>query len=50
MLSAFLALVAAAFLLIAFGGLSTGMDMTIAILLVILSAGFSYGKAKRRRK
>jgi hypothetical protein len=46
----FLVLVAAVFLLIAFAGFSTSVDMTIAILLVILSAGFSYGTAKRRRK
>jgi len=46
----YLVLVAAIFLLIAFAGFSTSVDMSIAILLVILSAGFSYGTAKRRRQ
>jgi uncharacterized membrane protein YoaK (UPF0700 family) len=46
----YLVLVAAVFLLIAFAGFSTSVDMSIAILLVILSAGFSYATAKRRRK
>jgi len=46
----YLVLVAAVFLLIAFADFSTSVDMSLAILLVILSAGFSYGTAKRRRK
>ncbi|MDP3131099.1 MAG: hypothetical protein Q8N15_07205 [Bacillota bacterium] len=48
-LAVYVLLVAAIFLLIAFAGFSTNVNMTLAILLVILSAGVSYATAKRRR-
>jgi len=48
-LAVYVLLVATIFLLIAFAGFSTNVNMTLAILLVILSAGVSYATAKRRR-
>ncbi len=46
----YLALLSAAFLLIAYAGFSASVNMTIAFLVVTLSAGVSYATAKRRGK